>query len=146
MTLDVKANLSLADLSELIRDPAVHKLIDECIVAGGPEPGVCIQDKLLDHLVEKLEKVEPVPLVDWLAQENADPEACRPCAIPVTLTWYVDLLKPAHPDLAAKLVETGTHTDPLTTARYMDKIKSEVEAGLGERLRELDATMQANVG
>ena len=111
--------------------------------------GECVQDELLGRLVEMF---SPPPagtagMTDWIqADPNPDdPDECRPCALPITLTWYLSELKETgNPELAASLASKGGDGTPLDVAAEMDRIKTVVPSELRERLAEFDATTQAN--
>ena len=153
--LEPDVTLSISDIRKAFSDPRIRTLMEDCKAKGG-EITECVEAALLDTLVEIFdegavleEPIIPVRMKDWIAadQNPEDSEACRPCAIPVTLAWYVgELREKGYPDTASKLEGIGLTSDPLTLAEAMDRIKDEVKPEVRDRLAGFDATTQANVG
>ena len=149
---EIEFTLPLRDIEKIVKDSRIKELISECERDSPGEIGGCVEDKLLDRLVEifseEEEIITPIPMKEWVESDPNpdDGEACRPCALPVTLQWYAEELRANGEERLAKNLEnTGLTEDPLTTAEEMDNIKDAVGAKLRERLLELDATTQANV-
>ena len=89
--------------------------------------------------------VELKPMATWIKEE--DPRGiCRECLLGPVLQWYRDELKDkGHDRFVEELGEISRRAEllPLQLCEEFDKIKSEVEESLRERLEEFDCAAQA---
>ncbi len=167
-----EVTLPLSELLSVIQDPEIQGLIDTCAVNSPGNIGACVSEQLLEVLVKKFggdpadldlrgeiytdidtsgdPDVTPgsVSMTEWI-KDDPDPEDsenCRPCALPITVGWYVEELDAAGEEhLSAELRDAGAKEAPLTVAETMDRIKAIVSGDVKERLEEHDATTQANM-
>jgi hypothetical protein len=91
------------------------------------------------------ESCNPVSMEEWLAQD--DPEACRPCVIPLLTAWYVEEL--AENGLVVQSAELKAFAEqpdiaPMQLAERLDTIKTTTHPNLVNRLKELDCEVQVN--
>lgn len=99
------------------------------------------------NMTEEKEKcpVELKPMAEWVVEE--DPRGiCRECLLAPVLQWYRDELKQrGHAEKALKLEELAKKAEdlPLQVCKEFDKIKSEVEEPLRERLLDFDCAAQS---
>jgi hypothetical protein len=80
---------------------------------------------------------------DWVnrGEQNGN---CPPCLIKPLASYYVGVLEEAHlADKAESLKSVFEAGDILTIAQTMDKIKSEVESELKEKLKDFDCMAQS---
>lgn len=167
-----EVTLPLSELQSVIEDPDIRALIDSCAIKSPGSVGACVQEELLDLLVKKFggepadldlrgeiytdidtsgdPEVAPgsVSMTEWIKDDPnpEDSENCRPCALPITVGWYVEDLDAAGEEhLSAELRDAGAKEAPLTVAETMDRIKAIVSGDVKERLEEHDATTQANM-
>jgi len=89
--------------------------------------------------------VNILPVADWIKREG---KICRPCVLPVLVSWYVsELEETGNRDLSIRikqLVEDPNLT-PEQTASELDNIKTLVkDPKLAARLREFDCSIQKN--
>ena len=146
LTDQIEVTLSLIDIQRVVKDAGVRQIIEQCALTG-EQLGACVEDRLLERLVQLFSEAEPplipIPLADWVVAGPAD--GCRPCALPITIGWYRDALKErGYGDVAEQLEKAATHEDPLTTAKRMDTIKATVRPEVRRHLIDLDAAVQAN--
>lgn len=147
--LNIEISLPLSDIERVVRDPKIRDLVDSCAANEPGRVGECVQDLLLERLIELYTEDEPelLPMKNWIADDPdpSDEENCRPCALPVTITWYADELKErGRADLADELERTGVALPPLTVAEEMDRIKAIVEPETRARLEDFDKATQVN--
>ena len=97
---------------------------------------------------EKLEQQKPKcsinlePMADWVNKDKGD-DFCRPCIMPVTISWYKDELKEkGFTDLGNQLTQAQESGDPAAVAEVMDSIKEQVPHALRHRLLEFDCATQ----
>jgi hypothetical protein len=167
-----EVTLPLSELQSVIEDPEIRALIDSCAIKSPGSIGACVQEELLDVLVKKFGgdpadlamrgevytdinmsgEPDVVPgsegMAAWIRDDPNPPdsELCRPCALPVTVQWYVDTLEEAElHDLSRELRDVGEDQAPLTVAETLDSIKANVSDDVKQRLEEHDATTQANM-
>jgi len=142
---------TIDEIRKVVRDTRIKDIIAQCGIDEPGSIGECVETQLIERLVEAFAEpaLVPVTMQEWIETDPTpdDDETCRPCALPITLRWYVDVLREqGHDDLSAELEKVGLSEDPLTVAVEMDKIKLEVDTELHNRLVEFDATTQINVG
>jgi len=88
--------------------------------------------------------IELKPMADWIQEE--DPKGiCRECLLAPVLQWYrEELVEKGYSKFTAELdtIARAAETLPLQLCENLDKIKSEVEESLRERLEEFDCAAQ----
>jgi hypothetical protein len=105
--------------------------------------------------VEELDCSQTLPLVDYVAAAQADPEACVPCDLSVITPWYRDELKESHPELAERVdalaegpeggvTDENTGAWDIHVAETLDGVRAEVveDEALTERLDHFNCLMQ----
>jgi len=89
--------------------------------------------------------VELKPMATWVQEE--DPKGiCRECLLAPVLQWYREELNEKGYSKFTEELDTIARTAavlPLQLCEAFDKIKSEVEKSLRERLEEFDCAAQA---
>lgn len=89
--------------------------------------------------------VELKPMATWVQEE--DPRGlCRECLLAPVLRWYRDELnEKGHQKFVSELNDIARAAEvlPLQLCEKLDKIKTEVEEPLRERLEEFDCAAQA---
>ena len=89
--------------------------------------------------------VELKPMKEWI--QEPDPRGlCRECLLPPVLQWYREELKDKGYNEFVNNLDKIAHAAevlPLQLCEEFDKIKSEVEEPLRERLEEFDCAAQA---
>jgi hypothetical protein len=81
-------------------------------------------------------------LAEWIEQPEA-PDHCPPCILKPLAESYLGTLEEAKAtEQIAKLEEAWAGSDPLTIAKVMDNIKSEVGEPLRKDLEALDCQAQ----
>ena len=94
--------------------------------------------------VDNLEETcNPQPLLEWIQEAPDDDELCRPCILPVTVSWYdQELRERGLLTLAEELqqVQEAEEVEPL--ARFMDDLKERVPADVRDALRAYDCITQ----
>uniref|UniRef100_A0A6M3LZE0 Uncharacterized protein n=1 Tax=viral metagenome TaxID=1070528 RepID=A0A6M3LZE0_9ZZZZ len=85
------------------------------------------------------------PMATWV--QEPDPKGiCRECLLAPVLQWYrEELNEKGHTEFVNELdkIAHAAEVLPLQLCQEFDKIKSEVEESLRERLEEFDCTVQA---
>jgi hypothetical protein len=95
-------------------------------------------DKEFKCMLSKVESIE-----DWINRGDKDGN-CPPCLIKPLASYYVGVLEEARlQDKAENLKSVFEGGDILTIAQTMDKIRSEVESELKEKLRDFDCMAQS---
>ena len=88
--------------------------------------------------------VELKPMATWVQEE--DPKGiCRDCLLAPVLQWYrEELNEKGHKEFVSELDALARQAEllPLRLCEEFDKIKSEVEGQLRERLEEFDCAAQ----
>jgi len=81
------------------------------------------------------------PMKEWVAEE--DPDSCRPCVLPVAMSWYYEeLTDRGLGDLAQELDTVKDTGDPDQVAEMLDSIKERVDPEVKNRLLEFDCATQ----
>lgn len=87
----------------------------------------------------------PVPLKQWMKEDDAPGKECRPCVLSVGMSWYhSELTERGLTDLAQELEGIKDTGDPEEVASVMDEIKDRVPDEVKTRLLEFDCSMQVN--
>ena len=73
-----------------------------------------------------------IPLTEYVAKAEENPDACAPCDLAVITPWYSDLLKEqGYPELAQQIdgvvAQEGEETDIQKLAETLDGIKNSVD-------------------
>jgi len=85
------------------------------------------------------------PMKEWVAED--DPDSCRPCVLPVAMSWYhEELTERGLGDLAQELDAVKDTGDPDQVAEMLDSIKERVDPDVKNRLLEFDCSTQMNAG
>ena len=96
-------------------------------------------------MTEKKCLVEIKPMAVWVQEE--DPKGiCRDCLLAPVLQWYrEELNEKGYSKFTEELdkIARAAEVLPLQLCEELDKIKSEVEKSLRERLEEFDCAAQA---
>lgn len=83
------------------------------------------------------------PMKEWVAED--DPDSCRPCVLPVAMSWYYEELNERGlADLAQELDTVKDTGDPDQVAEMLDSIKKRVDPEVKNRLLEFDCATQSN--
>lgn len=86
-------------------------------------------------------KCDPRPMGEWMKED--DPDVCRPCVLPVTMSWYYNELNERGLEtLAQELDQVKDTGDPQKVAETLDSIKERAGPDVAERLREFDCATQ----
>jgi len=89
--------------------------------------------------------VEIKPMAEWVSEE--DPRGiCRECLLAPVIQWYHEELEArGYSEQAQKLEKLSRQAEelPLQLCEEFDKIKSEVEGSLRERLLDFDCAVQS---
>ena len=84
-------------------------------------------------------------ITEWIKGEG---KVCRPCVLPVLLSWYVsELEERGSKEASEKLRQLAEKVDltPQELAQEMDNIKATIkDPKLAARLREFDCSIQKN--
>jgi hypothetical protein len=84
--------------------------------------------------------VQLAPMEEWIGE---DASFCRPCILPVNISWYKDELKARGlTDLAGKIEQAQDTQDPAQVCKVMDEVKGQVPNDLRYRLLEFDCATQ----
>jgi len=84
--------------------------------------------------------VKLAPMEDWIGE---DAPFCRPCILPVNISWYKDELKNrGMAELAGEIEKAQDTQDPAQVCKVMDEIKGKVPNDLRYRLLEFDCATQ----
>lgn len=91
--------------------------------------------------------VEIKPMAEWVKEEDSR-GICRECLLGPVLQWYHEELEAnGHSDMALELEKISRQAEelPLQLCEKFDRIKSEVEESLRERLLDFDCAAQTYV-
>ena len=84
--------------------------------------------------------VKLAPMEDWIGE---DASFCRPCILPVNISWYKDELKNrGMAELAGEIEKAQDTQDPVQVCKVMDEVKGKVPNDLRYRLLEFDCATQ----
>ena len=153
MTEEATLTLASKDIERIVRDAKVREIVEQCSIQEAGRIGECVEAGLLDRLIELFAQDEdglvlvPVSMQEWIETDPnpEDSDKCRPCALPVTIGWYMNELESRKRfDLARKIERVGLSANPLTAAKELDSIKSAVDEETRNRLLDFDAATQAN--
>ncbi|KKL54353.1 hypothetical protein LCGC14_2266290 [marine sediment metagenome] len=83
------------------------------------------------------------PMEEWVTED--DPDSCRPCVLPVAMSWYAEELRERGLNvLADEVDQAGRDGDVAGAARALDSVKERVDPDVKTRLLEFDCATQSN--
>lgn len=89
------------------------------------------------------ETCNPQPLATWIQGEEEADELCRPCILPVVVSWYgQELRERGEVELAEGLTQVSEGGDVVQLALHMDMLKDRVPPEVATALRSFDCLVQ----